>query len=147
MEEFKKKDGTTCCGCLSFKIGMILVFIWGLFWMWCWYMTAQFMWNGGKYNQFNSVPITKDPTIVVISTILSAFCPVWFAAYFCKDSKITRLGLVIGSLMLLILAVIFVAGGIYVMLLDIALMGYVTKVTWDHYKKFDSGNAEFVEMV
>ena len=98
-------------------------------------MTAQFMFNGGVYNDFNSVAITKDPTICVISTILSAFCPILFTAYFCKDTKYTRLGLVIGSAMLLIIAVIFVAGGIYVMVIDVILMGYVTKVTWDHYKK------------
>ena len=31
---------------------MKLLFAWGLFWMWCWFMTAQFMWTG-EYNDFN----------------------------------------------------------------------------------------------
>ena len=126
---------TTCCGCLTFKMGMVLVFLWGVFWMWCWYMTSLFMFNGGIYNDFNSVAITQDPTVTVVSTILSAFCPILFAAYFLKDNKCTRLGLIIGSSMLNIIAVIFVVGGVYIMILDILLMIYVTKVTWDHFKK------------
>ena len=95
------------------------------------------MWNGGVYNQFNDGGfVTRDPTIIIICTVASLLSCLSFGSYLlcCSQTSLkARMALFLGSLGMLVIAVIFVAGGIWIMLLDIVLMGYYCKVTWTHY--------------
>jgi hypothetical protein len=119
---------------ISFETGIKILFAWELFWMWCWYMTSEFMWTG-EYTQFNDGGfITKNVPIILFCVFLSLGSVIFTALYlFYKDTKMTRLGLVVSSATMLIIAVVFVIGGVPVMWIDILAMGYALKKTWDHY--------------
>ena len=124
------------CGCLSFRQGMYLLLAWEVFWMWCWYMTCEFMWTG-EYNTFNDGGfVTKDVRIILFCTVQSLVSVVLTSAYlFLRDSPSTRLGLVVASVIMLTIAVVFVIGGVPIMWIDIVAMGYSLKKTWDHYQE------------
>mmetsp|Transcript_6759 Transcript_6759/g.9694 ORF Transcript_6759/g.9694 Transcript_6759/m.9694 type:complete len:149 (-) Transcript_6759:66-512(-) len=142
-------DGSAnCCYCHSFRSGMKLLFAWGLFWMWCWFMTAQFMWTG-EYNDFNGGGfITKSIPFIILCTLFSLISVVLTGFYlFYEDTARSRLGLVAASGTMFAIAVIFVIGGVPIMLIDIAAMGYCGKKTWEHYKAFDPEYIGIVDIV
>jgi len=99
-------------------------------------MTAQFMWTG-EYNTFNERGSgTKSVSIIIFCTLLSVLTVVLTGAYlFYADSKSTRLGLVVSSLIMFIVAVAFVIGGVPIMWIDIVAMAYALKKTWDEYQE------------
>jgi len=49
------------------------------------------------------------------------------------DVDWTRMGLVVGTGILLVIATVFAVGGVYVMAIDVAAMGYVMRQTWLYY--------------
>lgn len=139
------EDGTdaTCLGCLSFRGGMKLLFGWGVFWLWCWFMTSQFMWKG-VYNQFNGGgAVTRSVPVIVVCTLLSLAAVVLTGLYLFKEDTVrTRFGLVVASGTMLAIAVVFVVGGVSVMWLDVVLMSYSLKKTHDEYRiarEYDGG--------
>ena len=102
----------------------------------------DFMWNGKegeeKYNQFNDGGwVTRDPTVIIVCTVLSVISTIAFGGWFCFkfDDSTARMMLFVGSLIMLVVAIIFVIGGVWVMIADIALMGYYSWVTWQHYQQ------------
>jgi hypothetical protein len=106
---------------------------WEIFWLWCWFMTAEFMWTG-EYNTFNDGGfVTKSIPIIVCCTVLSFVSAVLTGLYlFWQDSSRTRLGLIVASAIMFLIAVVFVIGGVPIMWIDIVAMGYCLKKTWDH---------------
>jgi hypothetical protein len=122
------------CLCLSFRGGMKLLLAWEIFWIWCWFMTSQFMWTG-EFNTFNEGGfVTKSVPVILFCTFLSVVSVVLTSLYlFYKDTVQTRLGLVASSATMLVVAVVFVIGGVPIMWIDILAMGYCLKKTWDHY--------------
>ena len=91
------------------------------------------MWTG-EYNSFNDAEITKSIPITIFCTFLSLISAVLTGLYlFYQDTSETRLGLVVSSAIMFIIAVVFVIGGVPIMWIDILAMGYCSKVTWDHY--------------
>mmetsp|Transcript_7819 Transcript_7819/g.16974 ORF Transcript_7819/g.16974 Transcript_7819/m.16974 type:complete len:148 (-) Transcript_7819:220-663(-) len=127
-------NADSCCICLSFRGGMKLLLAWEIFWIWCWFMTSQFMWTG-EYNTFNDGGfVTKNVPIILFCTFLSLASVFLTGLYlFHTDSMRTRLGLVLSSLTMLVVAVVFVIGGVPVMWIDILAMGYCLAKTWKHY--------------
>ena len=123
---------STCCYCMSFRSGMKLLFAWSLFWMFCWYMTCQFIFNGGEYNEFNNGGfITRNVPIVVSCTLLTLVSVILEALYlFYQDTAKTRYGLVVASAIMLIIALVFTFGGVPIMIIDIVLMGYSVQKAW-----------------
>lgn len=127
------------CFCLSFRTGIILTFLWGIFWMWCWYHTCSFVWTGQYEEFFNNddLPFTKNAFVVVPCAILSVLQPIlfglWLSPWPIGDVEWTRIRLVVGSAILLIIAIVFTFGGVYVMAIDVVAMGYVMKQTWSYY--------------
>ena len=125
-----------CCYCISFRTGMKLQLAWGVFWMWCWYMTCQFMFTG-EYNDFNNGGIvTKSVPIILFCTLLTLIAVVLNATYLYKDTVGSRLGLVVASGTLFVVAVVFVFGGVPIMIIDILAMGYALMKTWYVFKLF-----------
>mmetsp|Transcript_17170 Transcript_17170/g.32202 ORF Transcript_17170/g.32202 Transcript_17170/m.32202 type:complete len:151 (-) Transcript_17170:261-713(-) len=129
------------CLCLSFRSGIFLTFLWGLFWMWCWYHTCSFLWTGQYTEPFNDddVPFTKNANVVVPCAILSVLQPIlfglWLSPWPVGDVNATRFGLVVGSAVLLVIAIVFTVGGVYIMAIDIVAMGYVLRQTWIYYSQ------------
>ena len=123
-----------CCSYLSFRGGIILLFLWELFWLWCWFMTSQFMWTG-EYNSFNDGGfVTKNVFVILFCSLLSLISVILTVFYlFYEDSLRTRMGLVIASATMFVIAVVFVIGGVVIMWIDILAMGYSLKKTYDHY--------------
>lgn len=113
---------------------MKLLFAWEIFWLWCWFMTSEFMWTG-EYNSFNEGGlVTKSVPIILFCTFLSIVSAVLTGLYlFYQDTVQTRLGLVVSSATMFIIAVVFVIGGVPIMWIDIAAMGYSLKKTWEYY--------------
>jgi hypothetical protein len=97
--------------------------------MFCWYMTCQFMWTG-EYNTFNEGFITRNVPIVLFCTFLTLVSVILTIMYLYQDSANARLGLVVSSATMFLVAVVFVIGGVPVMILDIVAMGYALKKTW-----------------
>ena len=115
---------------MSFRTGMKLQLAWSLFWMFCWYMTCQFMFTG-EYNDFNNGGIvTKSVPIILFCTLLTFVAVILTAMYLYKDTVGTRLGLVVASGTLFVVAVVFVFGGVPIMIIDIVAMGYALMKTW-----------------
>ena len=158
-----KPTSSSRCLCCSFRTGIIVLFGWELFWLWCWYMTCQFLWiPGGEYNSFNDGGwITRSPPIILFCTFLtflSTMLTGWYllggegrsassssssltAASGVQKDKLRRLGLVVSCILMLIIAIVFVIGGVYIMIIDILLMGCAIWKTWMHYKeKVSSGD-------
>ena len=127
------------CACLSFRTGMFLTLLWGLFWAWCWYHTCSFLWTGQYEDFFNNddLPFTKNANIVVPCAIMSMFQPIlfglWLSPWPVGDVDWTRMGLVVGTGILMVIATVFTVGGVYVMAIDVAAMGYVMRQTWLYY--------------
>lgn len=100
-------------------------------------MTCSFFWTG-EYNTFNDGGfVTRDPTVVVVCTLLSLYSCLAFGAwlFFAQvDDVKARLLLFVGSLGMLLIAIVFVIGGVWIMILDIAIMGYYSWITWEHYQ-------------
>lgn len=119
---------------ISFTTGIKILLAWELFWIFCWFMTAQFMWTG-EYNDFNDGGfVTKSVPIILFCTFLSVISVIltgWYLFY--ADTKMSRLGLVISSGIMFVVAVVFVIGGVPIMWIDIIAMTYALKKTWDHY--------------
>ena len=100
--------------------------------MFCWYMTCQFIFNGGEYNEFNNGGfITRNVPIVVSCTLLTLVSVILEALYlFYQDTAKTRYGLVVASAIMLIIALVFTFGGVPIMIIDIVLMGYSVQKAW-----------------
>lgn len=132
-----------CCGCLSFKGGMKILLVWELFWLWCWFMTSQFMWTG-EFNSFNDGGfVTKSVPIIIFCTMLSLISAILTSLYlFYKDTKQTRLGLIVASGIMFVVAVVFVIGGVPIMWIDIVAMGYCLKRTYEHYVEIEQADLE-----
>jgi len=92
------------------------------------------MWTG-EYNTFNSGGfITKSVPIVLFCTFLSFISALLTGRYlFSQDSVKTRMGLIVSSIIMFLIAIVFVMGGVPIMWIDIFAMGYCIMVTWDHY--------------
>ena len=92
------------------------------------------MWTG-EYNDFNDGGfVTKSVPIILFCTFLSVISVIltgWYLFY--ADTKMSRLGLVISSGIMFVVAVVFVIGGVPIMWIDIIAMTYALKKTWDHY--------------
>ena len=98
--------------------------------MFCWYMTCQFMFTG-EYNDFNNGGfITKNVPIILFCTFLTLIAVLLTAAYLYQDSAKSRLGLVISSATMFVVAIVFVIGGVPIMIIDILAMGYSLQKTW-----------------
>ncbi len=146
----ENKD-SSCCICLSFRGGMKLLLAWEAFWLWCWFMTSQFMWTG-DYNTFNDGGfVTKSVPIILFCTLLSLVSVVLTGLYlFHQDTARTRLGLIVASGTMFVIAIVFVMGGVPIMWIDIAAMGYCLKKTWDHYveiRDISSHHEQYNEIV
>ena len=99
--------------------------------MWCWFMTCQFMWTG-EYNTFNNGGfITKNVPIILFCTFLTLASVLLTSYYlFVVDDARSRYGLVVASATMFVVAVVFVFGGVPIMIIDIVAMGYCLKKTW-----------------
>ena len=137
----------SCCGCLPFRGGMKILFAWELFWLWCWFMTSQFMWTG-EFNTFNGGGfVTRSVPIILFCTFLSLVSAVLTGLYlFYQDNLQTRMGLVVSSGIMFIVAVVFVIGGVPIMWIDILAMGYCSKVTWGHYIEAKNSQEAYSEL-
>lgn len=85
----------------------------------------------GEYNTFNEGGfVTKSVSIIIFCTLSSVLSVVLTGAHlFYANSKSTRLGLVVSSLIMFIVAVIFVIGRVPIMWIDNVAMAYALKVT------------------
>ena len=121
---------------LFFQRGIELLFVWELFWLVCWIFTAQFMWTG-EYNSFNEGGwIAKSVPVILFCSVLSIISTVLTGRYlFVEDAETTRFGLFVACAIMLVIAVLFVVGGVPIMVIDILAMGYATKKTWEHYQE------------
>ena len=91
----------------------------------------------GEYNDFNNGGIvTKIVPIILFCTLLTLIAVVLNAMYLYKDTVGSRLGLVVASGTLFVVAVVFVFGGVPIMIIDILAMGYALMKTWYVFKLF-----------
>ncbi len=106
------------------------------------------MWTG-EFNSFNDGGfITKSIPIIIFCTLLSLAAVVLTGMYlFYEDNTArSRLGLVVASATMLAVAVVFVAGGVPIMWIDIVAMTYSCKKTWEHYKALNANQSEYVDI-
>lgn len=72
--------------------------------------------------------------MIIPSAVLSALAPLFFSMWLYDDNNKTRLLLFTGSSILLGIAAVFVVGGVYIMILDLLIMGYCCVITWNYVK-------------
>lgn len=105
------------------------------------------MWTG-EFNTFNGGGfVTRSVPIILFCTFLSLVSAVLTGLYlFYQDNLQTRMGLVVSSGIMFIVAVVFVIGGVPIMWIDILAMGYCSKVTWGHYIEAKNSQEAYSEL-
>ena len=133
-----------CCFCIPFKIGMVLITIFTLFNNYVWIQTWRML-KGQIENKpddfFADSKGAQIKPFVLTLLALSFIVTLLYLVWLCKDNATTRKLLVFANFVLFISAVLMVAGGDMVMIIDICLSiywGFVTKKYMDAHSKMDT---------
>ena len=118
------KSERKCCLVFPARIGVYLLLAWSLFFLFLWFITLLMLY-GFMHNEpndnFADSWITNNAFFVWSGTFISLLVPGLLVRNIFIDNFDTRMSIVHGMLLLLICALIFVAGGDYIMLIDICL--------------------------